>query len=132
MPNFAVLLVKNAADNPEGLPLEWYRDVRGPVQALDPSLQAVGYQLMTDVEMSQRQVTFGAEYQNYLTVTAATKESTNNAKIKALKDLFDAGDVLDAKRLAGTATASDLRDLGVIGWQIARLTKRQILDQYRP
>jgi len=130
MLNFAVLLVKNSSDNQEGLPLEWYRDVRGPVQALDPALQLVGYQLMTDVEMAQRQVTFGAEYQLYLTTTAAAKETTNNNKIKTVKDLFDAGDLIDAKW--ATATNQEQKDLGRIAFQVVRKMKQALLDIYRP
>jgi hypothetical protein len=130
MQNYAVLLVKNSPDNPEGLPLEWYRDVRGPVQVLDPELQSVGYQLMTDIEMAQRQATFGAEYQLYITTTSAAKETTNNAKIKSLKDLFDAGDVIEAKW--ATASNQEQKDLGRIGFQLVRKMRQALLDIYRP
>ena len=130
MPNFAVLLVKNSPTNPDGLPAEWFMDIRGPVQTLDPSLQAVGYQLMTDVEMAQRNATYGGDFQLYQTNTAAAKDATNNAKIKNLKDLFDAGDAIDAAW--ATATNQQQKDLGRIAFQLLRKMKQQLLDAYRP
>lgn len=130
MPNFAVLLVKNSATNPEGLPAEWFMDIRGPVQALDPALQVLGYQLMTDVEMAQRNATYGTEFQTYQTTTQSAKDTTNNNKIKALRDLFDAGDAIDAAW--SSATNPQKMDLGRTAWQIVRKYKQAILDTYRP
>lgn len=130
MPNFAVLLVKNSATNPEGLPAEWFMDIRGPVHAIEPELQVLGYQLMSDVEMAQRNATYGSEFQTYQATAQSAKDTTNNNKIKALKDLFDAGDAIDA--IWATAANQQQKDLGRIGWQIVRKYKQAILDTYRP
>jgi hypothetical protein len=54
----------------------------------------------------------------------------NNAKIKALKDLFDAGDAIEA--IWGTATNQQQKDLGRIGFQLVRKMKQALLDIYRP
>jgi hypothetical protein len=54
----------------------------------------------------------------------------NNAKIKNLKDLFDAGDLLDAKW--ATATNQEQKDLGRIAFQLVRKMKQALLDIYRP
>lgn len=129
--HYAVLLVSASPNNPDGLPANWHMDARASGPVLDPSLSALGYILLTAAEFDQRQVTFGPEYQLYLTTTRADKETANSNKLRDLRKLFDDGDVLNAKITAGTATASDLRDLGVIGYQINRLNKRNILDNFK-
>lgn len=128
--HYAVLLVSASPINPDGLPANWHMDSRASGPVLDPSLAAIGYILLTAAEFDQRQVTFGPEYQLYLTTTRADKETANNNKIQALKKLFDDGDAIEA--IWPTATNAQQKELAVISYRLLRKMKQMILDIYKP
>ena len=126
----AVLLVKNAADNPDSLPLDWYRDARKSGPVLDPALLAIGYTLMTDAEFDQYQADHRDEFVANRSARESERVLSDKAKLDALRALFDKCDATAA--IWGSATRAQKDDFLEDFYKIIRRQKRQILDQYRP
>lgn len=94
--HYAVLLVKNAADNPEELPAEWHRDARASGPVLDPSLATLGYQLMTAEEFDLRQTTLDADQKTWAANRKQIKQTKIADRVQRARQRFAECEVIDA------------------------------------
>jgi hypothetical protein len=130
MPLFALLTddklaIKEIRDFPVGTvfkPGYAFPVVFGQQPVFDPALSYLAQQVSMPVN--------GIVNVTYVVTDLPQSTKDGNAKIKNLKDLFDAGDLLDAKW--ATATNQEQKDLGRIAFQLVRKMKQALLDIYRP
>jgi len=123
----AIIRYQNTA-NPLGFPLNH------PAETRDMQINEVlvpPWEAISEVDLATLMA------QNSAAVTAAIQaadlavDTNQRNKLKNLKDLFDAGDVLEARWAAGTATNQEQKDLGRISYQINRMLKQLTLDNFR-
>lgn len=108
--HFAVLLAKNSASNPQGIPAEWYIDSRYSGPVLDPGLSALGYQLMTAEQFDRRQKDYGQVYRDWLIEQILARESVvveeKNAEKASLTELQVIADSLKTAEKVDVAQLS--------------------------
>lgn len=128
MPLFAIMSddgqsvreIRNFVDVPTFKPGKVFPVVYAPQPVFDPTLSSI-------VEVWNLPVNGTVTVSwNVVDLSQGTKDS--NAKVKKLRDLYNLADPLEAKRAAGNATASELRSLGEIAWQITDLMRKQFIE----
>jgi hypothetical protein len=119
------LAIKEIRDFPVGTvfkPGYAFPVVFGQQPVFDPALSYLVQQVSMPVN--------GIVNVTYVVTDLPQLTKDNNAKIKALKDLFDAGDAIEL--IYPSATNQQQKDLGRIAFQLVRKMKQALLDIYRP
>lgn len=87
--HYAVLLVSDSQDNPEGLPPQLIRDSRWSGPSLEKGLSDLRYKLMTEAEFEVLQKTLEPVYFSWKQSKEATKEAEAQQEASTLESKFD-------------------------------------------